>query len=54
MCYGKTTLVNIIKEFDNSYEILSFGKKVKDIAKDLFNIQNKDMNTFNKYIKWTK
>ena len=42
MCYGKTTLANIIKDFDNSYEILSFGKKVKDIAKDLFNMQNKD------------
>ena len=33
MCYGKTTLANIIKEFNNSYEILSFGQKVKDIAK---------------------
>ena len=42
MCYGKTTLANIIKEFDNSYEILSFGQKVKDIAKDLFNMQYKD------------
>ena len=42
MCYGKTTFANIIKEFDNSYEILSFGQKVKDIAKDLFNMQYKD------------
>ena len=42
MCYGKTTLANIIKQLDNSYEILSFGQKVKDIAKDLFNMQNKD------------
>lgn len=42
MCYGKTTLANIIKEFDNSYEILSFGQKVKDIAVDLFDMQYKD------------
>ena len=42
MCYGKTTLANIIKQLDNSYEILSFGQKVKDIAKDLFNMQHKD------------
>lgn len=42
MCYGKTTLANIIKEFDQSYEILSFGQKVKDIAVDLFNMQYKD------------
>jgi cytidylate kinase len=42
MCYGKTTLANIIKEFDNDYKILSFGQKVKDIAKDLFNMKYKD------------
>ena len=42
MCYGKTTLANIIKQLDNSYEILSFGQKVKDIAKNLFNMQHKD------------
>ena len=42
MCYGKTTLANIIKQLDNSYEILSFGQKVKDIAVDLFNMQYKD------------
>ena len=42
MCYGKTTLANIIKEFDNSYKILSFGQKVKDIAVDLFDMQYKD------------
>ena len=42
MCYGKTTLANIIKQLDNSYEILSFGQKVKDIATDLFNMQHKD------------
>ena len=42
MCYGKTTLANIIKEIDDKYIIYSFGQKVKDIAKDLFNMQNKD------------
>ena len=42
MCYGKTTLANIIREFDNDFKILSFGQKVKDIAKDLFNVNYKD------------
>ena len=42
MCYGKTTLANIIREFDRDYKIHSFGQKVKDIAKDLFLMQNKD------------
>jgi len=42
MCYGKTTLANIIKEIDDEYIIHSFGKKVKEIATDLFDMQNKD------------
>ena len=42
MCYGKTTVANIIKEYDNEYQIFSFGQKVKDIATDLFDMQNKD------------
>ena len=42
MCYGKTTVANIIKEKDERYKIYSFGQKVKDIAKDLFQMQNKD------------
>jgi predicted adenine nucleotide alpha hydrolase (AANH) superfamily ATPase len=42
MCYGKTTLANIIRELDDSYKILSFGQKVKDIAKDLFDMKYKD------------
>ena len=29
MCYGKTTLANIIKEIDDEYIIHSFGKKSK-------------------------
>jgi len=42
MCYGKTTLANIIKEYNDDYQIFSFGQKVKDIATDLFLMQNKD------------
>ena len=42
MCYGKTTVANLIKSMDDRYKIYSFGQKVKDIAKDLFNMQNKD------------
>ena len=30
MCSGKTTISNIIKEFDYSYKTYSFGLKVKD------------------------
>ena len=42
MCYGKTILANIIKEYNNEYQIFSFGQKVKDIAIDLFDMQNKN------------
>ena len=42
MCYGKTTIANLIKSMIDEYEIFSFGKKVKEIAKDLFNMQTKD------------
>ena len=42
MCYGKTTVANLIKSMIDEYEIFSFGKKVKEIAKDLFNMQTKD------------
>ena len=42
MCYGKTTVANIIKKYDDEYQIFSFGQKVKDIATDLFDMQNKD------------
>lgn len=42
MCSGKTTISNIIKEFDNSYKTYSFGLKVKDIAIDLFNMEGKN------------
>ena len=42
MCSGKSTLANIIKETDSRYKIYSFGQKVKDVAKDLFNMREKD------------
>ena len=42
MCAGKTTISNIIKEIDPEYKTYSFGLKVKDIAYDLFNMENKD------------
>ena len=36
MCSGKTTLCNYLCELEPRFEIFSFGKKVKDIASDLF------------------
>ena len=42
MCSGKTTVADIIKGLNPDYEIYSFGKKIKDIAKELFNMKNKD------------
>jgi len=42
MCSGKTTVANIIQQFDPTYEKYSFGQKVKDIAIDLFDMKNKD------------
>lgn len=42
MCSGKTTVANIIKELNAEYEIYSFGQKIKDIAKELFHMKNKD------------
>lgn len=42
MCSGKSTLAQIIKETDSRFTIYSFGQKVKDVAKDLFNMQEKD------------
>ena len=40
MCYGKTTVANILKDYNNSFKIYSFGQKVKDIAVDLFQMEN--------------
>ena len=28
MCSGKSTVANIIKEYDSRYDIYSFGKKI--------------------------
>lgn len=42
MCSGKTTISDIIKKYDKDYKTYSFGSKVKDIAKDLFNMDKKD------------
>jgi len=42
MCSGKSTLAQIIKETNGQYQIYSLGQKVKDVAKDLFNMQEKD------------
>ena len=39
---GKTTTANLIRQMDSRYEIFSFGKKVKDVAVDLFNMKEKD------------
>jgi len=38
MCSGKSTIANILKTFNNELEIYSFGKKIKDIAYQLFNM----------------
>lgn len=42
MCSGKTTIANIIKRENKEYEIFSFGEKIKELAKELFNMKNKD------------
>ncbi len=42
MCSGKSSLANILLESDSRFQIYSFGKKVKDVAKDLFNMKEKD------------
>ena len=42
MCSGKSTIAKLIKEYDNRYEIYSFGKKVKLIANELFGMDLED------------
>ena len=44
MCSGKTTIANIIKNQILNYQIYSFGKKVKDVAYDLFNMDKSIKN----------
>ena len=36
MCSGKTTLSNYLCQLQPKYQIFSFGKKVKEVATDLF------------------
>ena len=36
MCSGKTTLSNYLCQLQPKYQIFSFGKKVKEVAADLF------------------
>ena len=36
MCSGKTTLCNYLCELEPRFEIFSFGKKVKSVSSDLF------------------
>ena len=38
MCSGKTTIANMLKNQLINADIYSFGKKVKDVAYDLFNM----------------
>ena len=38
MCSGKSTLAKMICEIDSRYKIYSFGKKVKHVASDLFDM----------------
>lgn len=42
MCSGKSSLAQIITETDSRFVIYSFGQKVKDVAKDIFNMKEKD------------
>ena len=42
MCSGKTTIANIIQNENNNYEIFSFGGKIKELARELFDMKNKD------------
>ena len=38
MCSGKTTLSNYLCEIEPKFQVFSFGKKVKQVASDLFNM----------------
>ena len=38
MCSGKSTIANLLKTLNKELEIYSFGKKIKDIAHELFNM----------------
>jgi len=38
MCSGKTTMAKLICSLNDNYEIYSFGQKIKDLAKELFDM----------------
>tara|TARA_Y100001980_G_C14348208_1_gene160100 strand:- start:23 stop:541 length:519 start_codon:yes stop_codon:yes gene_type:complete len=42
MCSGKSSIASVLLESDDRYQIYSFGRKVKDVAKDLFDMKEKD------------
>lgn len=42
MCSGKSHLAKLIVNKYPEYKILSYGKKVKDIASEMFNMKTKD------------
>ena len=44
MCSGKSTISKIIQEYDNRYEIFSFGKKIKILANELFGMDISQKN----------
>ena len=44
MCSGKTTLCNYLCEIEPRFQIFSFGKKVKQVASDLFQMDPKVKN----------
>ena len=43
MCSGKSSIASVLLESDDRYQIYSFGHKVKDVAKDLFDMKEKDI-----------
>ena len=42
ICSGKTTISNILLELNKNFKKVSFADKVKEIAIELFNMENKD------------
>ena len=38
MCSGKSTMAKLICSLNDNYEIYSFGQKIKDLAKELFDM----------------
>ena len=40
MCSGKSTLAKLICGLNDDYKIYSFGQKIKDLAKELFDMRD--------------